>query len=93
MERFREILLFLYLSVGALIFGTYYLSKSCAYLTELLNASDLLWRDSDTPVTMSDDLREAALHMNEVRMNIKNSQQAQKDQQGNVVVFHGLLLS
>ncbi|MFQ7311940.1 sensor histidine kinase [Sellimonas sp.] len=76
LERFREILLFLYLSVGALIFGTYYLSKSCAYLTELLNASDSLWRDSDTPVTMSDDLREAALHMNEVRMNIKNSQQA-----------------
>ena len=52
------------------------LSRSCTYLDELLTASDSLWKHQEDTVTMSADLREAALHMNEVRLNLIESQKA-----------------
>ena len=76
LERFHELFMILYLLIGALIFGYRYLSKSCAYLDELLTASDSLWKNQEEPVVMSDDLREAALHMNEVRLDIIESRKA-----------------
>ena len=76
LERFHELFMILYLLIGALIFGYRYLSKSCAYLDELLTASDSLWNNHEEPVVMSDDLREAALHMNEVRLDIIESRKA-----------------
>ena len=76
LERFHDIFLFLYLITGALFFGYRFLSRSCFYLDELLNASDSLWKNQEEPVTMSDDLREVSLHMNEVRLNILESQKA-----------------
>lgn len=75
-EQFREIALILYLTVGAIILGAYFLTKSCRYLSELLTASDSLLHHEDTPIEMSDDLREAALHMNELRLDIQNSRKA-----------------
>ena len=52
------------------------MSRSCTYLDELLTASDSLWKHQEDTVTMSADLREAALHMNEVRLNLIESQKA-----------------
>src|SRR5699024_12371799 len=43
---------------------------------ELLTASDSLWKNQEEPVVMSDDLREAALHLNEVRLDIIESRKA-----------------
>ncbi len=76
LERFHEVFLILYLLIGALFFGYRYLSRSCRYLDELLTASDQLSENQETPITLSDDLREAALHMNEVRLNMIESQKA-----------------
>lgn len=76
LERFHEVFIILYMLFGALFFGYRSLAKSCAYLDELLKASDSLWKNQEEPVSMSDDLREASLHMNEVRLNVIESQKA-----------------
>lgn len=75
-NQFHVIFLIFYMLAGALICGYRYLSRSCTYLDELLTASDSLWKHQEDTVTMSADLREAALHMNEVRLNLIESQKA-----------------
>ncbi len=79
MERFWAFLLPVYAGGGALGLGCYYIKKACAYLDELVTASENLFlgREQETP--LSDELRPMEVYLDSVRLQIQNSQRAARE--------------
>ena len=79
LERFWAFLLPVYAGGGALGLGCYYIKKACAYLDELVTASENLFLGREQDAPLSEELKPIEVYLDSVRLQIQNSQRAARE--------------